>query len=69
MYYDAALNRMTQVSQKQESTTLYSEHYNDLEWRKENAVKSYYIEIEYDIVGPARFKYGDKTVITLLENF
>lgn len=69
MYYDRTLNRMKSVPNDESEATLYSEHYYDMTWRKEEAAKSYYHATTYDVVGPVKFKYNGNDVITLLENF
>ena len=69
MYYDSTTNRMESVPGDESRTTIYSEHYYDMTWRKEQAAKSYFHAITYDIVGSVKFKYNGRNVITLSENF
>lgn len=69
-YYDAALNEGTSVPESRSSKTVYSSHYNNRTWRKQNAVIGYLNAcIQYDTVGDVQYKYGGKVKVTHRENF
>lgn len=71
MYYSASTNRMESVERNDKRTTKFSDHYNDFDWRKRNAV-IYVLSgngCDYDTVGDVSFYYGDTKKITLRENF
>lgn len=64
-YYSASANSYVGIPYRPASSTLYSNEYNDYNWRKSQAVNGYmHSVINYNTTGPVRYKYGSEVKIT-----
>lgn len=52
------------------TSTQFSSYYNDYKWRKDKAVYGYLISTpQYNCTDDIKYRYGDKVVVTHVENF
>lgn len=67
-YYDTTTNRPAIFAEVKQENTIYSEHYNDLNWRKSQAAAGWtYSFPRSEFTGDAKIYYDDKAVFHFTE--
>ena len=63
-YYKNSTNAYNVGTTSYKTATLYSPHYSDFTWRKEQAIVGSQIGYVYDATGNVQYKYGNNVIIT-----
>ena len=68
-YYSALGNHYTEVHEGPIERVVYSDHYNDHTWRRNNAARGKILtETFYDCTGDVEYAHDDEIVLTLVED-